>query len=236
MARGDGERSLTLRSGNCVLLAVLLLLAVAIRPAHAEDAIGGDMVVTRGMKPWEGCGECHDLDGVAPNGHFPNLAAQKPSYIRRQMEAFRDEKRSNDHGQMGTSARQVAGPALEQVVAYFTGLEPPPPVAPRDIAPATLARARLLFEHGSRSEKIPACTNCHSPAPKRRFDAPWLEAQQPGYIAKQLEDFRIGKRANDPQGVMQKIARALPEGDVTALAAYVASLPRPRPVGGESRP
>lgn len=55
--------------------------ALAPAPALAEDAVGGDMIVTRDMKPWDGCGECHDLDGVAPNGHFPNLAAQKTAYF-----------------------------------------------------------------------------------------------------------------------------------------------------------
>jgi cytochrome c553 len=101
-----------------VALGISLGLALWGSSAAAEDAIGGDMVVTKGMKPWEGCGECHDLDGIAPNGHFPNLAAQKASYLRKEMDDFRKGLRGNDHGQMGTSAREAAGATLDEVKAY----------------------------------------------------------------------------------------------------------------------
>jgi cytochrome c553 len=195
--------------------------------AAAEDAIGGDMVVTKGMKPWEGCGECHDLDGVAPNGHFPNLAAQKPSYLRKEMDDFRTGVRGNDHGQMGTSAREAAGATLDAVVGYFAGLPPPPPAPVTGLSPKAAARAALLVAKGSRADRIPPCVNCHSPHPKRAFDAPWLEAQQPAYLVKELDDFRSGARTNDPDQVMEKIAQVLSDDDIAALAQYLASLPRP---------
>jgi cytochrome c553 len=208
-------------------LGVSLGLALWGAAAAAEDAIGGDMVVTKGMKPWEGCGECHDLDGVAPNGHFPNLAAQKPSYLRKEMDDFRKGGRDNDHGQMGTSAREAAGATLDAVVGYFAGLPPPPPAPMTDLGAKAAARAALLVAKGSRADRIPPCVNCHSPHPKRAFDAPWLEAQQPAYLVKQLEEFRSSARANDPDEVMEKIARVLSDDDIAALAQYLASLPRP---------
>ena len=115
----------------------------------AEDAIGGDMIVTKDMKPWEGCGECHDLDGVAPNGHFPSLAGQKTAYFLKQMEDFRDGKRANDHGQMGVSSRETTGKVLDQVAAYFAALPAPPPQSPGDLDASDAARAQLLVAHGS---------------------------------------------------------------------------------------
>jgi cytochrome c553 len=215
------------RVWRSLALGVTLGLALWGSAAAADDAIGGDMVVTKGMKPWEGCGECHDLDGVAPNGHFPNLAAQKPSYLRKEMDDFRKGARGNDHGQMGTSAREAAGQTLHDVVGYFAGLPPPPPVPMTGLSPKAAARAALLVAKGSRADRIPPCVNCHSAHPKRAFDAPWLEAQQPAYIVKELEDFRAGARANDPDQVMEKIARVLSDDDIAALAQYLASLPRP---------
>jgi cytochrome c553 len=214
----------------CRGLALGVLLGLALRgsAAAAEDAIGGDMVVTKGMKPWEGCGECHDLDGVAPNGHFPNLAAQKPSYLRKEMDDFRKGLRGNDHGQMGTSAREAAGATLDQVVGYFAGLPAPPPVPMSGLSPKAAARAGLLVAKGSRADRIPPCVNCHSVHPKRAFDAPWLEAQQPAYLVKELEDFRSGARTNDPDHVMEKIAQVLSDDDIAVLAQYLASLPRPQ--------
>jgi len=225
----DVSAPIAVVNGLCRATALGAVFATALSAgaAVAEDAVGGDMVVTKGMKPWEGCGECHDLDGVAPNGHFPNLAAQKPSYLRKEMDDFRKGVRGNDHGQMGTSAREAAGATLHDVVGYFAGLPPPPPVPMTGLSPKAAARAALLVAKGSRADRIPPCVNCHSEHPKRAFDAPWLEAQQPAYIVKELEDFRAGARANDPDQVMEKIARVLSDDDIAALAQYLASLPRP---------
>jgi cytochrome c553 len=185
------------------------------------------MVVTKDMKPWEGCGECHDLDGVAPNGHFPSLAGQSTAYFLKQMRDFRDGKRTNDHGQMGVSSRETTGKVLSEVAAYFAGLPAPQPQPVKGLDAAAVARALLLFAHGSRPDRIPPCADCHGPAPKHDFVAPCLEAQQRDYLAKQLEDFRAGRRANDPEQVMEKIAQRLSDGDIDALSAYLASRTRP---------
>jgi cytochrome c553 len=239
MARNDSQpRHTGARSILGGIALAIGLAAMCFGPAVADDAIGGDMVVTKGMKPWEGCGECHDLNGVAPNGHFPDLAGQKASYLRKEMDDFRDGRRTNDHGQMGTSASEATGKTLDQVVGYFAGLPPPPPVPLHGITPAAVARAELLVERGSRPDRIPACHDCHSAHPKHAFDAPWLEAQQPAYLIKELKDFRSGRRANDPDHAMRRVASVLSDDDIAALAAYLASQPRPaasgRTVGAES--
>ncbi|MBO6511429.1 MAG: cytochrome C, partial [Roseibium sp.] len=57
--------------------------------------------------------------------------------------------------------------------------------------------------------------------------APWLEAQHADYIAKQLYDFRDGKRTNDPDGLMQSIARQLTDEDIQDLAVFIAAQERP---------
>jgi len=214
-------------TGRNLPYALSLILCLWSVAALADDAIGGDMVVTKGMKPWEGCGECHDLDGVAPNGHFPNLAAQKSVYFLKQMADFRDGKRMNDHGQMGVSARETTGDKLHQIAAYFATLPPPPPQTPAGLGAADAARARLLVRDGSRAERIPACDNCHGSRPKHEFVAPCLESQQPKYLEKQLADFRLLKRDNDPDGVMRKVAQRLSEEDAAVLSVYLAGLPRP---------
>jgi len=211
-----------------LLRAIVLISCLWNTAAPAEDAIGGDMVVTKGMKPWEGCGECHDLDGVAPNGHFPNLAGQKSAYFLKQMDDFRDGKRTNDHGQMGVSSRETTGKTLGEVTAYFAGLPAPPPQPAAGLSPQDTARAKRLIADGDSAEKLPACVNCHGPNPKHDFVAPCLEAQQAKYLEKELGDFRSGRRANDPQAVMQKLAQRLSGDDVAVLSGYLASLPRPK--------
>jgi cytochrome c553 len=189
----------------------------------ADDAIGGDMIETKDMKPWEGCGECHDLDGVAPNGHFPSLAGQKAAYFLKQMADFRDGDRANDHGQMGVSSRETTGQALDEVAAYFASLPAPLPQSKKSLDAADAARAQLLVERGSQTEHIPACDNCHGPKPKHDIVAPRLESQQLGYLEKQLNDFRSGRRTNDPNGVMQKVAQRLSDADIELVASYLAA-------------
>ena len=184
------------------------------------------MIITKDMKPWEGCGECHDLDGVAPNGHFPNLAAQKPAYFLKEMDDFRGGKRANDHGQMGVTSRETMGNALDEVAAYFASLPAPTPQPTAALAPAEVAHARRLVEQGSSAARLPACDNCHGPKPKHEFVTPCLEAQQAPYLEKQLGDFASGRRTNDPDGVMQKIAQRLSDRDVHAVSAYLASVAR----------
>jgi cytochrome c553 len=215
-----------------VLLTVCFCTAA---PAVADDAIGGDMIVTKDMKPWEGCGECHDLDGVAPNGHFPNLAAQKTAYFLKAMGDFRNGKRNNDHGQMGVSARETVGTTLDQVAAYFASLPPPAPQSASALAPAAVAHAQRLVERGNSVARIPACDGCHGPKPKHEFVAPCLEAQQAPYLEKELGDFAGGRRTDDPDGVMQKIARRLTGDDAHVVSVYLASLARRSGVCGAQR-
>jgi cytochrome c553 len=213
------------RGAACALV-LLAFCSSTVAPALAEDAIGGDMIVTKDMKPWEGCGECHDLDGVAPNGHFPNLAGQKTAYFLKAMEDFRTGRRANDHGQMGVSARETTGKALDQVAAYFASLPPPAPQPNTELAPAENARAQRIVERGDRAAHIPACDDCHGPKPKHEFVAPCLEAQQAPYLEKQLDDFTSGRRTDDPDQIMQKIAKRLPADDVHAVSVYLAGLAR----------
>jgi cytochrome c553 len=208
-------------------LSVAGLVLLGAPMAASEDAMGGDMIVTRDMQPWEGCSECHALDGVAPNGHFPSIAALGPAYLRKQMADFRDGRRSNDHGQMGNSASEATGRVLDRIVGYFSRLPAPPPQPVPGIRRPDAVRAAQLIARGSRAERIPPCANCHGTHPKHAFDAPCLEAQPAAYTEKQLDDFKSGRRTNDPERAMQKAVARLSGADIGLLAAYLAGLPRP---------
>lgn len=142
------------------------------------------------------------------------------------MEDFRTGSRANDHGQMGVSARETTGKALDQVAAYFAALPPPAPRPDTELTPAEAARAQRIVEAGDRAARIPACDGCHGPKPKHEFVAPCLEAQQAPYLEKQLDDFASGRRSDDPNQVMQKIAPRLSPGDAHAVSVYLASLAR----------
>lgn len=69
------------------------------------------------------------------------------------------------------------------------------------------------------------CTMCHGAHGTGEANAPNLAGQYPEVVVKQLTDYRNGDRINT---VMQALASALSERDIADLAAYYASLPRPK--------
>ena len=65
------------------------------------------------------------------------------------------------------------------------------------------------------------CAACHTADGSRGLAAnPILQGQHPQYLAKQLEDFKSGKRKN---AVMQGMAAPLSEADIRNVAAFYAS-------------
>lgn len=72
---------------------------------------------------------------------------------------------------------------------------------------------------------VTACATCHGANGEGQPQAgfPRLAGQGHAYLAKQLEDFRHGRRHNP---VMEPIARALSERQVADAADYFSSLPR----------
>jgi cytochrome c553 len=93
--------------------------------------------------------------------------------------------------------------------------------------PGDPARGRRAYE---------ACASCHLPSGAGRSDGtfPQLAGQHRSVLVKQLVDIRAGRRSNP---LMAPYARALLDAqEVADVAAYVATLPRPKQRGlGEGR-
>lgn len=67
------------------------------------------------------------------------------------------------------------------------------------------------------------CALCHGPEGESASAIyPRLAAQHPEYIAKQLKDFRDGRRRSD---AMSEMAKDLTDGEITALAAFFGGKP-----------
>jgi cytochrome c553 len=184
------------------------------------------MIDTSGMATWEHCALCHSADGISRMAKFPKLAAQRPNYIVKQLRDFRAERRHNDGGPMLTNAGLLSDEQIEEVAAYFGALPPPPP-ADGALDPRIAATGERLFNDGKAEAGVAACASCHAGAGTAGVLAPRITAQHAGYLLKQLTDFRSGARANDPDSLMRDIAAALTEKEISAVAAYIATLERP---------
>jgi len=103
-------------------------------------------------------------------------------------------------------ARVSIGLALVFLVARAFAAEPAPAAKVDPAKGATIAAA--------------TCAACHSSDGTRGSAAnPILQGQHPDYVAKQLADFKSGKRASP---IMKPIAAAMSEADMKNVAAFYA--------------
>ena len=147
------------------------------------------------------CLACHGAEGISDYDVWPDLAGQTTEYLAKQLRDFRDGQRHDPW--MSPMAVALDDQDIDELAAYFsnvTGL-----AGGADSVPAQAS----------------ACVACHS-ARAGQTNPLWpsLVGQNQRYIAKQLRDFRDGRRA-DPE--MAPSVAALSNRDIEALAAYYAS-------------
>jgi cytochrome c553 len=211
----------TLRAGHRLAVAALAVCGVVTLGiggrAESWDDVGGD--------PWDRCAECHGLDGAGNHIKFPRLAGQKPDYIIKQLNDFRAGRRANDGGQMHKTATEVAIVDYPRVAKWFAGQAPPWP-KPTIEGELDLARARKLAVDGD--AHMDSCLSCHSAAGFGADDpkvTPRIAGQRDYYLAKELFDYRDGRRGG-PGDTMTKIARRLSDGDILGLSLFLSQNPK----------
>ncbi len=164
------------------------------------------------------CAACHGADGNAAVAIYPSLAGQSEAYLVKQLKAFKSGQR--DNAVMAGMASPLSDDDMQNVAAYFASQTLKPAAA------KTSAAGRKLYVSGDAKRGITACIACHGikggGMDKAAF--PSIAGQRSAYIKAQLELFRSGKRANDPNGMMQNIAVRLSDDDISAIANYMAAL------------
>ena len=108
--------------------------------------------------------------------------------------------------------------------------------------PIFLLMALIIPGLASAGDDVPGkaefqtCIACHGANGEgnQALSAPGLAGQSESYLARQLWDFRSGKRGKEPGdtagATMLPMAEALPDGDAIAnVAAYIAALPAAKP-------
>ncbi len=215
-----------MRAGSYLRRFLVAAAAIVLGATLMVTSAGADMMDMTGIEPWEVCGGCHGLDGAGNHIKFPRIAGQRPDYIVKQLEDFRGERRHNDGGQMQMMASELKEPDIARVAKWFAAQRPAWPKATLP-APADPARPRKLATAGA--DGIPACLSCHSAASpalaERAIIAPRLAGQRDFYIAKQLADFRDGRRGNDARKVMRMVAQKLTDADIAGLAVFLSQHP-----------
>jgi len=201
-------------AGACLLLASL-------QTAEAGSLGRGDPVAGKLKLQSEVCRECHGEDGNSISAFAPNLAGQHAEYIVKQVHNFQAGQRENPT--MDMMAPTIDDSALIDVAAFFASNEP---VAGEGAA--FNAAAKELFTNGDADRGIPACAGCHGADGKGMVAGgvvyPLIGKQRWSYLRSQLRDWKLGERANSPDGIMNKIAGALTDAEIEPLARYIAGL------------
>jgi cytochrome c553 len=202
--------------------AIAVLFSVA---AHAENKAAATVSAQELKAKTDYCKTCHGISGQGFRGAFPmpRLAGQQPEYLKNQLQAFIERRRTNPV--MFNVAHVLSLPLLTALTRYFQDLNPKPlGGAPRDL----MAAGKKIYQEGVPSAEVPPCASCHGPDAKGADAFPRLAGQLNDYILRKLTNWdkeRGQDKANpDTSAIMQPIAHQLTEAQVKAVAAYVSDL------------
>jgi cytochrome c553 len=169
------------------------------------------------------CENCHGVSGRGFQGYYPipRLAGQQPEYIKNQLQAFIERRRTDN---IMFNVSHVLTPAmLDALTTSFQNLNPKPLVigAPKEL----VADGKKIYEEGLPASDVPPCASCHGPEAKGDGQFPRLAGQLSDYLVNKLKNW-TKERGQDPakpdaSAIMQPIAHSLNDQQIKAVAAYL---------------
>ena len=200
----------------------ILLMSAAHAFAASEDktaAFAGEPAKAQPIAT-SVCAACHGADGNSPIPTNPNLAAQFPQYLYKQLSDYKSGRRKNPI-MMGIVA-SLSDDDMRNLAEYFSQQKAQPGAArDRDL----VAAGQHLYRGGDSRSGVPACAACHSPdGAGIPIQFPRLSGQHGEYTLAQLQLFRSGERANDSNSVMRTIAQRMNDKAMAAVAEYISGL------------
>jgi len=213
---------------NSTLTFAAALLGLAVLPLTAcNKASASEDGITSQQQLYQLCAQCHGADGLGREAiGAPAIAGLPAWYVDAQLYKF-------ERGFRGTHPKDITGMRMRPMALALPGPEDMKAVAeyvshlPKKKTKPTVTggdaeRGRVLFA---------PCVACHGPSGKGNATtkAPPLAGLQDWYLLTQLEHFKSGVRARDPQdetgAQMKPFAEALDEQGMKDVVAYIATLP-----------
>ncbi len=188
--------------------------APAASPASKGDPKAAESIVN------QVCAGCHAVDGNSATAANPKLAGLNADYINKQLTNFKSGDRKN--AVMGGIVATLSPQDMLNLAAYFS-MQQPKPGTSKDQELALLGQK--IYRGGVQGAGVPACASCHGPQGKGiPTQFPRLAGQHSDYIYTQLNNFRLGTRANDAAKMMRTIAAKMTDADMKAVASYIQGL------------
>ena len=187
-----------------VFRSVIAALALAL---FAQGAAAAD--AEKGRKIAYTCMGCHGIENYKnayPKYSVPKLGGQSAEYIAAALTEY--ETKSRWHPTMQGYAATLSAEDRADLAAYFNSL-------PKDQA----GREPV----GTAPASVATCSACHGYDGAGTLPTnPTLSGQHADYLARALNDYRLGKRQNP---VMGTFAKELTADEIKALAEYFSKQP-----------
>ncbi|HEX7971288.1 MAG TPA: c-type cytochrome [Thiobacillus sp.] len=166
------------------------------------------------------CVACHAADGNSTTPANPKIAGLNADYINKQLNNFKSGERQNPV--MGGIVASLTPQDMLNLAAYFSAQQRKPGTS-KDQELALLGQK--IYRGGVQGAGVPACASCHGPQGKGiPTQFPLLAGQHSDYVYAQLNNFRVGARANDGAKMMRSIAAKMTDADMKAVASYIQGL------------
>jgi cytochrome c553 len=202
-------------------------LLVSVGVLEAAQPIAGGMSASAGSSKSgkaksELCQGCHGANGMSVDPKtFPNLAGQYAGYIFKQVQDFQLGNRKDDT--MSAMAATVTNlKDLKDIATYYSKQKV---MSGKSSNSSLSKKGQALFERGNPKAGLYGCINCHGKNGKGKSVKnslfPIIGGQTKAYLVKQLKDLKLGKRTNDPAGMMRDIAKKMSSSDISAVAEYL---------------
>jgi cytochrome c553 len=204
------------------VMAISIIFTGAIGPSQAAGN------ARLGKTKTTSCASCHGDDGNSIAPMFPKLAGQHASYLAKQLNDFKNHSRTDQS--MEAMAAALSDQDIEDIGAFYATQKISFQNKDADekvrITEALSDAGKNLYVNGNTETGVPACNACHGPTGAGIAPAgfPVLKGQFGAYVTKTLNDYKSGTRTNDPEAMMQTIAKRMTENEINAVSAYIANL------------
>ncbi len=201
-------------------LALVAVACAATAPlAFAQQAAKSDPAQAQQIVT-KVCAACHAADGNSASPANPVLAGQHAEYTAKQLANFKSGERKNPV-MMGMAAA-LSPQDMKNLGAHFEGQKPKTRAARN---PEWVKLGQQIYRGGIMAKGVAACASCHGPSGAGiPAQFPRVAGQYSEYTLAQLQAFRAGERANDPNQMMRAIAAKLSDQEIKAVSEYMAGL------------
>ncbi len=221
----------SLVAGAAVLLS---LNAFAEGGLPGGDATRGKKIFSEGKGDVPACMTCHGAGGWGLDAMgAPRLASIGYPYVVKELGDLANGRRvpSGAGAVMPGFAAALTEQDRRDVAAYVNTLGGPPDLSDlkslKDSGTVVGEKylGQAIVKYGVIG-KVSACQSCHGYNGRGAAPIfPVIGQQKYTYLVTQLNSWRDGSRANDPYGMMRKMAHNLTDADIVNIAAYLSSAP-----------